>query len=415
MIVGGFFLAGLLLSMLPLICTTPQVKAWSGSTITIQADGSVDPSSAPVQQVGNVYTLTDNVISDSDGIVVEKNGVTLNGNGYTVQGSSGGNGVDLTSTSDVTVENMTVESFSFGIFAPSANYDTIAWNNIEQNSEMGIWFESSSNNYVYSNDVQENSAFGIWLSSSQNNDVYHNNFVNNAAQVYTTYDSNNVWDNGYPSGGNYWSDYSGTDFFKGAFQNLTGSDGIGDTPYTIDANNIDHYPLMNLWSPQDVAVTNVMPYKTVDGQGYGLNITVTTADLGAYPETFNVTIYANTTSIGSQNVTSSTGTSANVTFTWNTKNIPYGNYTIGAYAWPLPGETNTANNNCTGGNVIVTIPGDINGDFTVNLSDLTLLAKAYNSKPGDKNWNPNADINSDGVVSLSDLVIMGRHYNQSIH
>jgi hypothetical protein len=47
----------------------------------------------------------------------------------------------------------------------------------------------------------------------------------------------NVWDDGYPSGGNYWSDYAGTD---------ANHDGIGDTPYIVDANNTDHYPLINI-------------------------------------------------------------------------------------------------------------------------------------------------------------------------
>jgi hypothetical protein len=45
----------------------------------------------------------------------------------------------------------------------------------------------------------------------------------------------NTWDDGYPSGGNYWSDYNGYD---------SDHDGIGDTPYFIDENNTDHYPLM---------------------------------------------------------------------------------------------------------------------------------------------------------------------------
>jgi len=85
------------------------------------------------------------------------------------------------------------------------------------------------------------------FSQSSNNNVYHNNFVDNANQVYTqvyTYASQNSWDEGYPSGGNYWSDYNGTDLFSGPYQNVTGSDGIGDTPYTIDADNKDRFPYM---------------------------------------------------------------------------------------------------------------------------------------------------------------------------
>jgi hypothetical protein len=63
----------------------------------------------------------------------------------------------------------------------------------------------------------------------------------------------NAWNNGYPSGGNYWSDYNGTDFYSGPYQNVTGSDGIGDTSYVIDANNTDDYPLMGGFSTFIVA------------------------------------------------------------------------------------------------------------------------------------------------------------------
>jgi hypothetical protein len=67
--------------------------------------------------------------------------------------------------------------------------------------------------------------------------------------------SPNTWDNGYASGGNYWSDYCGVDIYTGPYQNVAGSDGIGDTPYIIDANNIDHYPLMNPYSTGPLSVT----------------------------------------------------------------------------------------------------------------------------------------------------------------
>jgi len=54
----------------------------------------------------------------------------------------------------------------------------------------------------------------------------------------------NIWDDGYPSGGNYWSDYTGVDLKSGPSQDQPGSDGIGDTAYVIDANNQDNYPLI---------------------------------------------------------------------------------------------------------------------------------------------------------------------------
>jgi hypothetical protein len=45
----------------------------------------------------------------------------------------------------------------------------------------------------------------------------------------------NFWDNG--SEGNYWSNYNGTDANR---------DGIGDTPYIIEVNSTDRYPLMSI-------------------------------------------------------------------------------------------------------------------------------------------------------------------------
>ena len=58
---------------------------------------------------------------------------------------------------------------------------------------------------------------------------------------------------------------------------------------------------------------------------------------------------------------------------------------------------------------------DIDGDLTVELSDLVLLTKAYGSKPGDPHWNPIADINSDNVIGLTDLVILAQHYELHYH
>jgi len=104
-----------------------------------------------------------------------------------------------------------------------------------------------------------NNSVGILLDVSSNNSVCHNNFVNNTCQVYT-YESVNVWDNGYPSGGNYWSDYKGVDLCSGHHQNETESDGISDTRYTIDANNVDRFPLAAPITTFDAGAWNGVPY-----------------------------------------------------------------------------------------------------------------------------------------------------------
>jgi len=87
---------------------------------------------------------------------------------------------------------------------------------------------------IVKNDFLNNSVYGIHI-SSENNAVYHNNFLNNTQNTYGSY-YDTKWDNGYPSGGNYWDDYDGVDEDP--------EDGIGDTPYRISNNTEDKYPFM---------------------------------------------------------------------------------------------------------------------------------------------------------------------------
>jgi hypothetical protein len=178
----------------------------------------------------------------------------------------------------------------------------------------------------------------------------------------------------------------------------------GDIQGTL---HIDAQPVVH-----DIAVTYGTSLKTVIGQGYSSNVTITVDNQGSFAEVFNVTVYANVTAIDTQQISLNVTNRTILMFTWNTMSFTYGNYTLTAFAWPVPGENITANNNFTDGLATVTIPGDINGDFQVSLTDLVLLANAYGCKPGDTKWNPNADINCNGVVDLADLVTMAMHYGQ---
>jgi parallel beta-helix repeat protein len=110
-----------------------------------------------------------------------------------------------------------------------------SWNAID--------LDSSSNDNLITENNFTNHEYTIRLYSS-NNRIYHNNFIHCRTSHVVGPGYTNNWDDGYPSGGNYWSDYAGVDEHSGPYQNITGGDGIGDTPYVIDANNIDRYPLM---------------------------------------------------------------------------------------------------------------------------------------------------------------------------
>jgi len=200
---------------IPITIIEGFVTSKASGTIYIRADGSVDPPATPIQRVGNAYAFTGNI---NGSIVVERNGILIDGNGYTLQGS----GFGLYLSENVTVRNTQIKTFYYGIYLYCSSNNTISGNNIANNT------------------------YGICLYSSFNNSIYHNNFTGNNNQTYVAGDSSsNFWDNGYPSGGNYWSDYSGIDLQRDPQQNETGRDGIGDTPYSINA--LDKYPLMNPW------------------------------------------------------------------------------------------------------------------------------------------------------------------------
>jgi hypothetical protein len=162
-----------------------------------------------------------------------------------------------------------------------------------------------------------------------------------------------------------------------------------------------------------IVQVGVSSSKTVVGQTYDCPVNVTLSISGDFHETFNITVYANMTVIATQTVNNIlNGTPTVLASIWNTAGIAYGNYTISAHATPSSGETNTTDNYISGGWVVITIPGDLNGDFKVGISDLVILAKTYDSTSSDFKWNPNADIDGNGRASLTDLVIFAQHYGQ---
>jgi len=201
-----------------------------------------------------------NVSNDAWGIVIEySNNITVSGNSAT--GCGGGISIAYCSSDTVNSNNLTDNGDGIDL-GDEANNDIVSDNTVT-NGAVGIELESSSNNTVRGNDVAGNSFRGIFLWDSYSNIIYHNSIIGNAVQAIAYYvvfgpSNTNTWDDGYPSGGNYWSDYNGTDLYSGPYQNVTGSDGIGDTPYVIvsldqtfstsNTTDVDHYPLMGPFS-----------------------------------------------------------------------------------------------------------------------------------------------------------------------
>ncbi len=136
--------------------------------------------------------------------------------------------------------------------------------------------------------------------------------------------------------------------------------------------------------------------------------------IGAMHGTFNVISPATNVTLGTQLVSILAPSEVrNVTFSWNTSGVVMGRYILAAVADTVVNETNTANNVFTGGRVVVTIRGDLNGDFSVDIFDAIILANAFNATPIQPNWNPNADLNSDEVVDIFDAIVLAANFGKS--
>jgi parallel beta-helix repeat protein len=333
-----------------------------------------------------------------------------------------GQGVLLAYTANSTIAENNITDNEYGIRLDYSFNNSILGNSIANNWGGIVLFLSSSHNSIFRNNIKNNEE-GICLYDSSDNSIYPNSLVNNTRQIYDlSWDSPDVppsingWDDGYPSGGNYWSDYVGVDVKSGPNQDLHGSDGIGDTPYVIDANNTDRFPLVKPWNTyfHDIGILNVEASKTVIGQGFPAEVYITVINYGEIVEAISFEIYANETLIGNGQISYLTPMNqTNITFRWNTTGFAKGNYTIWAYAWPAEGETYIADNTLEADKeVCITIPGDVDGDFYVFLYDAVKLLANYGAKEGDPNYNLNYDIDNDGRIFLYDAVILLSHYGQ---
>ena len=358
------------------------VNAQQQAFITIDANGSISPSTAPIQQTGNTFVLTSNFVGS---LTLEGNNAVLDGDGHTLSGVflnqvsnttvknfviNGGQqtgseiqasgkftGIYLDQVSNSLISNNTVtgvmnflavfeyyETLS-GIYVFGGHTNVISGNFLDNNFQ-GMQFENTSNNLIVGNTItlttaeEDGNGYGepaaMNFEYSSNNTIFHNNFeisngrwgnvVEKAKDSY--YGSLNIWDKGYPSGGNYWMNYQA--------QEINNS-GIGDKAYIIDGPddnssflyNTDRYPLMEpfnstfymmqtikpellLLSPLNQSYRNssvsmvfsadvLSPDRTVNWTGYSLdgqknvtvsgNATLTELSSGLH----SITVYANDT------------------------------------------------------------------------------------------------------------------------
>jgi parallel beta-helix repeat protein len=231
---------------------------------------------------------------------------TVHGNNIT--DNEDGIRFDYSSNNTISANNVANNGYGIGLYSASGS-NAISGNNITANENYGIWIRGSTRSHTISENNIIGNGVGVWIFQSSRSVFYHNNFIGNSKHVYS-FRYGNIWDNSYPSGGNYWSNYGGTDVRSGLYQNETSSDGIGDAPCVIDTTNSDRYPLMKPWQP-------------------------------------------------------------------------------------------------------VTTTGDVNHDGTVNILDIVLASSIYQCEEGESRWNPEADLAlPHGIINLPDIVTIAFHYGE---
>ncbi len=148
-------------------------------------------------------------------------------------------GFHLSDVKNVEIVNSKIRNCSDGILLTNSTHNNITRNEITKNYASGIYLHDNSSFNVFTGNNISINPTGIQIAdlASRNNRIYHNNFVNNTNQKGGV-GIGGTWDNGYPSGGNYWSDYIGTDKKSGPGQDQPSSDGIGDMSY----GGRDNYP-----------------------------------------------------------------------------------------------------------------------------------------------------------------------------
>ncbi|MDH5483483.1 MAG: right-handed parallel beta-helix repeat-containing protein, partial [Candidatus Bathyarchaeota archaeon] len=150
-----FLVTVLVFALIGMWTVTFEVQRVEASeTIYIKADGTIDPISANITTSDEVtYVFTDH---NFDSLVIEKNDIVVDGAGYKLEGADYGNGITLDEVSNITIRNLKVIKFNYGIYLYNTSNNVFHGNNVTGNYYYGFYISQSSNITVYENEVTSN-------------------------------------------------------------------------------------------------------------------------------------------------------------------------------------------------------------------------------------------------------------------
>ena len=190
------YLLALFLILSLFIVAFPQIDTVKAEeeTIYIREDGTVEGTDK-IQRNGNFYSFTGNIagriVVERYNIVVEGKDYTLHGTGAATDGPARNIGIDLAWMRNVTIQNIKITSFDYGIRISNAFNNVITGNGIINNGYGIEVILSSSGNSIYENNITANIKGGIWLDFANGNTISSNQITNNKPKGIWIYSSSN--------------------------------------------------------------------------------------------------------------------------------------------------------------------------------------------------------------------------------
>ena len=170
----------------------------------------------------------------------------------------------------------------------------------------------------------------------------------------------------------------------------------------------------------DMAAVNVTNSRTaylpmaIVGQGYNISVYISVENQGSFEENFLTAIYANSSLIGDIQANLSSGQGSILELTWVTEEPALGTYSLSVQIPVHPNETDIEDNTFTAAiDVLVTFPGDIDGDRDVDIFDVVHMADLYGVTNPDPRYDICCDIEGDGDTDIFDIVITADNYGSS--
>jgi hypothetical protein len=230
--------------------------------VTIGSDGSISPSSAPINKTGSLYTLTKDLIEYR--LTIECSNITFDGDGHTLQGKGYFDGSVMIHRYDpagltirangVTVKNTNINGYSEYCIDARGSCVAIIRNNVtDGNIGLAGGFSNVTGNTISNSNIILDTSYNMIVGNTliqscivfraSDNSVYLNNFLNSFNPIwFETQSEGNVFDNG--SMGNYWDRYKGVD---------VDGDGVGDMPYEALVSTDEYYTFDHpLMKPVDI-------------------------------------------------------------------------------------------------------------------------------------------------------------------